>query len=132
MEDSLVNQKVLRWQLEEIGCTVAVSCHGEEALAYLETTKFWNGTWVSGKDLSIILMDLEMPVMDGLTCVRRIRSMEADSTIIGHLAVIAVTANVRSEQIAAAKDGGMDYVVSKPFRIPELIDEIEKLLAQSK
>jgi CheY-like chemotaxis protein len=77
-------------------------------------------------------MGLEMPVMDGLTCVRKIRSMEADRTILGHIPVIAVTANVRSEQIAAAKDSEMDGIVSKPFRISELMAKIEKLLAQSK
>jgi len=132
VEDNLVNQKVLNRQLEKTGCTVGVASHGEEALAYLEKTKVWKGTGNTGKDLSVILMDLEMPVMDGLTCVRKIRSMEADGTILGHVPVIAVTANVRSEQIAAAKDSGMDDVVSKPFRISELMVKIEKLLAQSK
>jgi CheY-like chemotaxis protein len=132
VEDNLVNQKVLIRQLEKTGCTVGVASHGEEALAYLETTKFWEATGPTGKDLSVILMDLEMPVMDGLTCVRKIRSMEVDGTVSGHVPVIAVTANVRSEQIAAARNSGMDDVVSKPFRIPELIAKIEKLLAQSK
>jgi CheY-like chemotaxis protein len=77
-------------------------------------------------------MDLEMSIMDGLTCVSRIRSMEANGTISGHVPVIAVTANVRSEQIAAAKNCGIDDVVSKPFRIPDLIAKIEKVLASSK
>lgn len=132
VEDNLVNQRVLSRQLEKSGCMVEVASHGEEALNYLKTTRFWKDTGDSGRDLSVILMDLEMPVMDGLTCMRKIRSMEADGTILGPVPVIAVTANVRSEQIAAAKESGMDDVVSKPFRIPELIAKIEKLLAQPK
>jgi CheY-like chemotaxis protein len=51
-------------------------------------------------------MDLEMPVMDGLTCVRRIRELEAEG-LIQNLPVIAVTANARGEQVIAAKKSGM-------------------------
>ena len=128
VEDNIVNQKVMSKQLEKTGCTVNVASHGEEALEYLEKTMFWKGNRAEGHHLSVILMDLEMPVMDGLTCVRTIRSMEAEGTLIARIPVIAVTANVRFEQIAAAKESGMDDVVSKPFRIPELITKIELLL----
>ena len=48
-----------------------------------------------------------MPVMDGLTCARKIRAMEVEGLVKKHLPIIAVTANARGEQIAAAKDSGM-------------------------
>ncbi|KAK6435847.1 hypothetical protein LTR95_007970 [Oleoguttula sp. CCFEE 5521] len=73
-------------------------------------------------------MDQEMPVMDGLTCTRRIRELEREGKLRGHVPIIAVTANARSEQIKTALDAGMDDVVSKPFRIPELIPKIEELM----
>jgi CheY-like chemotaxis protein len=92
-------------------------------------------------------MDLEMPVMDGLTAARTIREYEADGTIVKHVPIIAVTANARLEQIETAKAAGMvrivaslkesysnewqDDVVSKPFRIPELIPKIEELITKS-
>lgn len=66
--------------------------------------------------------------MDGLTCVSEIRKMEEAGKIQGHVPVIAVTANVREGQITTALESGMDGVVSKPFRIPDLLDKIEKLL----
>ena len=66
--------------------------------------------------------------MGGLTCVRKIRAMEAEGTLTVHVPVIVVTANVRFEQIIAAKENGMDDVVSKPFRIPELIAKPELVL----
>lgn len=66
--------------------------------------------------------------MDGLTCVSEIRKMEKDGKIQGHVPVIAVTANVREGQITTAMNSGMDGVVSKPFRIPDLLLKIEKLL----
>lgn len=104
VEDNLVNQKVLTKQLRKIGCIVSVANHGEEALEYLEGTVFRRE---GGQKLSIVLMDLEMPIMDGLTCVKKIRKMEAEGTISRHVPVIAVTANARYEQIAAAKGSGM-------------------------
>jgi CheY-like chemotaxis protein len=126
VEDNLVNQNVLVKQLNKIGVGVAVANDGIEALAFLEGTEFRQPT--TGRRLSVILMDLEMPNMDGLTCVREIRKMEENGTIARHVPVIAVTANVRDEQVAVAKRSGMDEVVSKPFRIPELLKKIEALL----
>jgi len=48
-----------------------------------------------------------MPVMDGLTCAKKIRELEADGTIVRHVPIIAVTANARAEQIGMAKSAGM-------------------------
>jgi CheY-like chemotaxis protein len=57
--------------------------------------------------------------------------MQAEGKIASHVPVIAVTANVRDEQVVAAKRSGMDDVVSKPFRIPDLLEKIDTLLASS-
>jgi CheY-like chemotaxis protein len=121
VEDNIVNQKVLSKQLRSAGCIVSVANHGGEALAFLQTSRFWQGRELDGEELSVVLMDLEMPVMDGLTCVKKIRQLQTEGTIVSHVPVIAVTANARSEQIVIAKDAGMDSVVTKPFRIPELL-----------
>ncbi|KAK5000384.1 hypothetical protein LTR66_000741 [Elasticomyces elasticus] len=80
--------------------------------------------------LSVVLMDLEMPVMDGLTCVRHIRRLETTGQLRSHIPVIAVTANARSEQIATAIEAGMDKVVTKPFRIPDLVPQMERLVGE--
>lgn len=66
--------------------------------------------------------------MDGLTCVRKIRELEQQGVVHGRVPVIAVTANVRAEQIETAMQAGMDSVISKPFQIPELISCIQKTL----
>ncbi|KAH7120745.1 aerobic respiration control sensor protein arcB [Dendryphion nanum] len=125
VEDNLVNQKVLFKQLQKAGCIVHTADNGVFALAHLETTEFYKGGKIP---LSVILMDLEMPEMDGLTCVGLIRKMEAEGVIRRHVPVIAVTANVRGEQIATARESGMDDVVSKPFRVPELLAKVHVLL----
>lgn len=126
--------------------------HGGEALEILKTSNFWAGKEKDGVELSVILMDLEMPIMDGLTCARTIRDYETDGTIVGHVPIIAVTANARLEQIETALAAGMvslihlgsvlfgdliadsvklDDVVSKPFRIPDLIPKIEELVSKA-
>jgi CheY-like chemotaxis protein len=74
--------------------------------------------------LSVLLMDLEMPVMDGLSCVRRIREMQRDGQLRSHVPVIAVTANARSEQITVAMQTGM---VSKGPRHVISFSEYRKL-----
>jgi PAS domain S-box-containing protein len=131
VEDNLVNQKVLAKQLTKAGCVVSTADNGLLALDHLAKTTFHTSTSTSSTHqipLSLILMDWEMPEMDGLTCCKRIREMEESGELSGHVPVIAVTANVRAEQIATAKESGMDDIMSKPFRIPELLDKIEGVL----
>lgn len=129
VEDNIVNQKVLSKQLTKAGCIISTADNGLFALDHLGTTSFHKSA-PNGKPLSIILMDLEMPEMDGLTCCKRIREMERSGELVKHVPVIAVTANVRGEQIATAKESGMDDVVSKPFRVPELLKKMEDVLAR--
>ncbi|KAJ9145267.1 Peroxide stress-activated histidine kinase mak1 [Coniochaeta hoffmannii] len=81
----------------------------------------------SGKfPLSVILMDIEMPIQDGLTCTRHIREMEAQGRIRGgRIPIIAVSANARAEQVQEARAAGCDGVLVKPFRMHELIAKME-------
>lgn len=128
VEDNFINQKVMSQQLRRAGCTVHVANHGVECLEFLERSCFCSAEEPTA--LSIILLDLEMPTMDGLTCIRRIRERQSSGTIHGHVPVIAVTANARPEQIASAIEAGMDQVVTKPFRIPELVPQMKALVAE--
>jgi CheY-like chemotaxis protein len=107
VEDNLVNQRVLQKQLRNLGFMTKLANHGGEALDFLKTSTFWSGQEKTGVELAVILMDLEMPVMDGLTCARTIRDFEADGTIVRHVPIIAVTANARLEQIETAISAGM-------------------------
>lgn len=125
VEDNLVNQKILAQQIRKLGSTVHVANHGGEALSLIATSIHCTP---GGILLSVILMDLEMPVMDGIACVRKIREMESKGEIKIHLPIIAVTANARGEQIANARDSGMDDVMPKPFRVAQIKGKIEALL----
>lgn len=107
VEDNLVNQRVLQKQLRNLKCVTRLANHGGEALDVLKKSNFWKGNEETGFDLTVVLMDLEMPVMDGLTCAKRIRELEVDGTIVRHVPIIAVTANARAEQIGMALSAGM-------------------------
>ncbi len=107
VEDNLVNQKVLSKQLRNMGCIVHVANHGGECLDRLRESTFWKGNGRNGLEISVILMDQEMPVMDGLTCTKEIRRLEERGDVVSHVPIIAVTANARSEQIDTAMDVGM-------------------------
>lgn len=107
VEDNIVNQKVLQRQLRHCGNNTFVANHGFEALQTLEKSRFWAGHEQDGVDISVILMDLEMPVMDGMTCARKIRELEREGTIVTHIPIIAVTAYARPEQIESAKAAGI-------------------------
>lgn len=109
VEDNLINQKVLSKQLRHVGCTVYVANHGVEALEFLEKTAMWNNS-LSGQErlrLDLILMDLEMPIMDGLSCTRRIRELEGEGQINCHVQIIAISANSRTEQMELAIAAGI-------------------------
>ncbi|KAK4551845.1 hypothetical protein LTR86_010841 [Recurvomyces mirabilis] len=121
VEDNLVNQRVLQKQLKNLGTEVHLANHGGEALEKLRQSTYWAEGGPEGKiELGVVLMDQEMPVMDGLTCTRKIRELEQEGKLTGHIPIIAV--------IQTAMQAGMDDVVSKPFRIPELVPKIEELM----
>jgi len=116
VEDNLVNQKVVSKQLRKEGHIVFVANHGEEALGFIQKSKFWHTVSTGeditregkeGENLSVVLMDLEMPVMDGITCVKIIRELQRQGKIRGHVPVIAVTANARKDQILRSLEAGM-------------------------
>ncbi|KAJ4350408.1 uncharacterized protein N0V89_009029 [Didymosphaeria variabile] len=140
VEDNLVNQRVLANQLRKLGCVVSVANHGGEALDFLKRTSHWVDKNADAPDesrmhdadlpidLHLILMDWEMPVMNGLTAVTKLRQLERGGQLSGHIPVIGVTANVREQQIQTAMDVGMDDVVSKPFRVSELMGRMRDVI----
>lgn len=99
-------EKVLGKQLQKAGCTVHLANHGQEALEFLQRSCLWRDN-LGGEAVDVVLMDLEMPVMDGLTCARRIRELQGQGILIRHVPLIAVTANARKEQIETSLAAGM-------------------------
>ena len=126
-----MNQRVLKKQLTKHGYDVSVADNGQEALNFLQSTQYWRGTEPSTantvNDISVVLMDIEMPVLDGLAATRKIRELESDGSLAAHIPIIAVSANARTEQTSQALAAGMDDSISKPFRIADLVPKIDRL-----
>jgi CheY-like chemotaxis protein len=115
-EDSLVNQKLAVALLEGQGHKVKLVNNGQEAIAALQTEKF-----------DMVLMDLQMPEMDGLEATRRIRVSEQYTGI--HIPIVAMTAHALKGDRERCLEAGMDAYVAKPIRADELFDTIEALFA---
>jgi CheY-like chemotaxis protein len=112
VEDNIINQTVLRKQLLAQKWIVYVANHGTEALEFIRTSRFWKGCETSGVELNVVLMDHEMPIVDGVTCVKLIRQMEESGDLVAHVPIIAVTANARTEQVKILEVAGVVGVVS--------------------
>ncbi|KAK4687012.1 hypothetical protein P7C73_g3098, partial [Tremellales sp. Uapishka_1] len=126
VEDNLINQTVLMRQLKHVGLTCEVANNGLEALEKIRKSASIE-TPSGGQPYDCVLMDLEMPVMDGLTAVKHIREEEAAGKLSLSL-VIALTGNARQGQIDEAKAAGMDEVVIKPYRLDDLLVKIEEMM----
>ena len=129
VEDNILNQKVLAKQLRKVGCTVHVANHGGEAIEYILRTNSSTDAQDKTTHVDCILMDWEMPVLDGLAATRKLRQLEDEGVLQERQMIIGITANARSEQIQSAMESGMDAVVVKPFRVPDLLGKIRDLLS---
>ena len=117
VEDNTINQKIVVLSLNKFIGNIDVANNGKEALDKFGTSKY-----------DVILMDVQMPVIDGFLATKKIREIEA--TTNSHTPIIAITANAlhgdREKCIAA----GMDDYISKPFHVEILIDKIINLLPE--
>ena len=112
-EDNPVNQLLARTVLEKQGHEVVVAQNGREALARVEVETF-----------DVVLMDVQMPEMDGLTATRAIRDVEAGTG--KHLPIVGVTAHAMKGDRERCLAAGMDGYVSKPIRPEALFAAIEE------
>ena len=117
-EDNDINAEIATELLQEEGCTVDRAKDGVECVDMLE--KAANGTY------QLILMDIQMPVMNGYDAAKKIRRME-DPQKAG-IPIIAMTANAFSEDRQAALDAGMNDHVAKPINMNVLVPTIRKYL----
>jgi signal transduction histidine kinase/CheY-like chemotaxis protein len=107
-EDNLVNQKVARLMLAQLGHAVDIVGNGLEAVEAVRRTAY-----------DVVLMDVQMPLLDGMSATRQIRAAVLPA---GQPVIVAVTASALVEDHAACTQAGMDDYLSKPIRGPELAE----------
>jgi len=115
VEDHPVNSRLLKLMLEKMGFAVELASNGREALDHLR----------DGGGIELVLMDMRMPVMDGLEATQRLRAGESGEEA-SKLPVVAVTANASEADREACREAGMNHYLSKPINRREL----EKVLLE--
>lgn len=112
VDDNLINQKVASRILTKEGHIVEVADNGRQAVKHFYKTKY-----------DLILMDLQMPVMDGLSASREMRKIETDTA--HQTPILALTANVLESQKYECLRAGMNGFLAKPIRLKELFAALE-------
>jgi len=118
VEDNVINQKIVILSLKKAVKNIDVAVNGKEALDKFVTSKY-----------DIILMDVQMPVMNGIVTTKKIREIE--SSINAHTPIIAITANALLGDRENCLSAGMDDYISKPFQIEVLIKKMQNLLSKN-
>jgi CheY-like chemotaxis protein/HPt (histidine-containing phosphotransfer) domain-containing protein len=112
VEDNLVNQKVAQRFLERLGCRVAVVENGVESIKAWERGSF-----------DLVLMDVQMPIMDGYTATREIREREGARR---RTPIVALTADAMTGQLERCLEAGMDGLLTKPLSAEALQNVLER------
>ncbi|MEZ4999229.1 MAG: response regulator [Bacteroidales bacterium] len=116
VEDNPTNQKIVMISIASKVKSIDTATNGKEALDMFGKSNY-----------DLILMDVQLPVMDGITAVQKIRELEASTS--KHTPIIAITANAMLGDKEKCLSAGMDEYLSKPFHPSQLISMIEKLLS---
>ena len=118
VEDNAINQRVARRFLERLGCEVQVVGDGRQAIEAFERNTY-----------TFILMDMQMPVMDGLEATRRIRELETGRS--RRTPIVALTANAMMGTLERCLEAGMDDYLTKPLDISRLQDVLDRFMGRA-
>ncbi len=114
VEDLPINRELACTILSNAGHSVEIACDGIEAVAAVQENAY-----------DVILMDIQMPRMDGVTAARKIRELDGPA---GRTPIIAMTANALPEQVQAFREAGMNDHVAKPFKQQSLHEAIRRVI----
>lgn len=116
VDDNPVNILIVQRMLEQVGCRIMTAADGIGALERLEQCQY-----------DAVLMDLDMPIMDGLTATMKIRAAQDHTT--ARTPVIALTARDTEADIRAAQEAGMSHYLTKPVDQNRLLEAVHQAVA---
>lgn len=120
VEDNMVNMEIAKMILKQAGFTVETAENGQIGLDMVKASP--DGYY------DAVLMDIQMPVMDGLTAARSIRSLE--NPVHANIPILAITANAFKEDEEKAKEAGMQAHIAKPIDVDMLLVTLAKVLSE--
>ena len=118
VEDNMVNREIASLILTEYGFMLDTAENGKEAVNKVAASK--------PGDYQAVLMDIQMPVMNGYEATKAIRAL--NNPELANIPIIAMTANAFKEDIQAAKDAGMNSHIAKPIDIPQMLETLTEVL----
>ena len=121
VEDIEVNREIAIMILEEVGFTVDFATNGKEAVEKFSASK--------PGDYDAILMDIQMPIMNGYEAAQAIRKLK--NPALAKIPIIAMTANAFSEDVERAKAAGMNDHVAKPLDVPKMMETLQRVLSKN-
>ncbi|MBQ9608921.1 MAG: amino acid permease [Lachnospiraceae bacterium] len=118
VDDMEINREIAEMLLEELGFTIETAENGKEALDKVaaSTPGYYD----------VVLMDIQMPVMDGYTATENIRKL--DNRELANVPIVAMTANAFSEDVKKAKDTGMNAHIAKPIDMDNVVNTLKEVL----
>ncbi len=120
VEDNELNQEIAVEILKEAGFVMDVADDGEVAVEKMKTAE--------PGQYDLILMDIQMPIMNGYEATKQIRAM--DNSKLANIPIIAMTANAFDEDKKAALDAGMNGHIAKPIDVPKLMELLQEILSE--
>ncbi|EMI57158.1 two-component hybrid sensor and regulator [Rhodopirellula sallentina SM41] len=116
VEDNAINRMYMVEVIQQLGCTCDTACNGEEAVDAIQRNHY-----------DVVLMDCQMPVMDGLEATRRIRRIESETNSSSPLTIVALTANAIKGDREKCIEAGMDDYLTKPIKVEKVRELLETL-----
>ena len=108
-EDNVINQKVAMINLKQLGHNVEIAVNGKMAVDMYNKNKY-----------DLILMDIQMPVLDGIEATKEIRKIEKENNVSDKIKIVAITANAMKEDKNKCLSAGMDDYITKPFKSEDM------------
>lgn len=119
VDDNAVNRKIVRRQLEMAGHNVEQAVNGQECV-----DRWLDSVSEGGTKLDVVLLDIEMPLKNGLEAAKDIREAESQRGMGEPIRIVGLTSNAREAQVAAGIAAGMNLVVTKPYRVEFLLNQL--------
>lgn len=119
VEDNLLNQKVVTFNLRKFNYQVTAVTNGRDAINTLENNEF-----------DLILMDLMLPGMNGYEITEAVRKMEQEREVEHPIPIVAITANTLDNDREKCFEVGMNEYLSKPFTAEQLVEKVRMFIAE--
>jgi CheY-like chemotaxis protein len=130
VEDNVINQRVVQRKLFDKDFRVSTVNNGREAVEFV-TAAFNKENEQNGETLDMVLMDLEMPILNGNAAAAQIRGIERERGRKVRVPILGVSANLRQEQRQEMLNNGIDGYLTKPYSFEDMMSRIREILGEN-